>query len=202
LLLVGIYILFEAIKRIYSPAVINSTGMMTIAAMGFLINLLAVSILHSSKDDSLNFKSAYLEVLSDMISSLGVIIGALLIHFTHLYWLDTLIAILISFWIFPRTWVLLKESINILLEAVPEHINYNEVKKALLSLSGVKNIHDLHIWSLSTHQINLTAHVTIEKEANLQEMLGFLEEIVKDKFKITHTTFQLEHEICAQKAVH
>jgi cobalt-zinc-cadmium efflux system protein len=202
LLLVGIYIFIEAIKRIYEPAVINSSGMIIVAIIGFLINLLSVSILHSSKDDNLNFKSAYLEVMSDMISSLGVIIGAIIIHFTHLFWLDTVIAILISFWIVPRTWALLRESINILLESVPEHINYHEVKKSLLSLSGVKNIHDLHIWSLSTHKINLTAHVLIQKEANMQEVLGFLQENVKKQYSITHTTFQLEYENCGDNLVH
>lgn len=202
LLLVGIYIFIEAIKRIYEPAAINSSGMMIVAIMGFLINLLSASILHSSKDDNLNFKSAYLEVMSDMISSLGVIIGAIIIHFTHLFWLDTVIAILISFWIVPRTWALLKESINILLESVPEHINYHEVKKSLLSLSGVKNIHDLHIWSLSTHKINLTAHVLVQKEAKMQEVLGILQESVKKQYGISHTTFQLEHENCTDNSVH
>lgn len=144
LFMVGIYIFFQAIERYHQPQDIHPLAMSWIAGIGLLVNIITVGILQSSKNDSLMLKGAYLEVLSDMLSSFGVIIGGILIYFTNLKWIDTIIAILISIWILPRSWVILKESINILLESVPEHINTQSVHHAISNCSGVVNVHDLH----------------------------------------------------------
>lgn len=122
LFVVAIYILFEAYQRLSHPPEIQSLGMMSVATLGLIINLISMKILVSSSQESLNVKGAYLEVLSDALGSVGVIIGALVIYFTGWMWIDTLIAVLIGFWVLPRTWVLLKQSINILLEGVPEKL--------------------------------------------------------------------------------
>lgn len=202
LFIVGIYILFEAILRIKHPVIINSSGMLVISTLGLIINLLSLKMLHSHKDDNLNFKSAYLEVFNDMLSSLGVIVGAILVYFTHIAAFDTLIAILISLWIFPRTWLILKESINILLEAVPQHINYHEVKKDLVGFEGILGVHDLHIWALSSQQINLTAHLHIEQPNNNIQLLNNLKTLLKNKYNISHTTFQIESNVCDDNPCH
>lgn len=109
-----------------------------------------MKILMSSANNSLNVKGAYLEVLSDALGSVGVIIGAIIIYFTNWYWIDTLIAVLIGFWVLPRTWVLLKQSINILLEGVPEEVDIEKLRADLLSLNGVESIHQLKVWAITS----------------------------------------------------
>ncbi|MDD9839976.1 cation transporter, partial [Escherichia coli] len=112
LFVASIYILYEAYIRFSQPPEIQSVGMLIVATIGLVINLISMKILMSSANNSLNVKGAYLEVLSDALGSVGVIIGAIIIYFTNWYWIDTLIAVLIGFWVLPRTWVLLKQSIN------------------------------------------------------------------------------------------
>lgn len=202
LFMVGIYIFFQAIERYHQPQDIHPLAMSWIAGIGLLVNIITVGILQSSKNDSLMLKGAYLEVLSDMLSSFGVIIGGILIYFTNLKWIDTIIAILISIWILPRSWVILKESINILLESVPEHINTQSVHHAISNCSGVVNVHDLHIWSISHKRINLTAHVVIDKSCDIAEMIVFIKEKLKTDFGIEHSTLQLEYEVCQESHQH
>ncbi len=136
LFVVAIYILYEAYQRFSQPPEIQSLGMLVVAALGLIINLISMKILVSSSQDSLNVKGAYLEVLSDALGSVGVIIGALVIYFTGWMWVDTVIAVLIGFWVLPRTWVLLKQSINILLEGVPSEIDIESLRNDLLALDG------------------------------------------------------------------
>ena len=136
--MVAIYILYEAYIRFSQPPEIQSVGMLIVATIGLVINLISMKILMSSANNSLNVKGAYLEVLSDALGSVGVIIGAIIIYFTNWYWIDTLIAVLIGFWVLPRTWVLLKQSINILLEGVPEEVDIEKLRADLLSLNGVE----------------------------------------------------------------
>lgn len=202
LFLVGIYIFFQAIERYYHPQDLQPLAMSWIAGIGLVVNIATVFILQSSKNDNLTFKSAYLEVLSDMLSSLGVIIGGIVIYFTHLKWIDSLIAILISLWILPRTWIILKESINILLESVPEHLDSKVIYSTIKKCPGVIDIHDLHIWSISQKRINLTAHVVVDKNFPLSEMLISIKNLLKNDFEIEHSTLQLEHEICKESHHH
>ena len=117
LFFVAIYILYEAYQRFTQPPEIQSLGMLIVASIGLIINLISMKILMSSATESLNMKGAYLEVLSDALGSVGVIIGAVIIYYTNWYWVDTIIAVAIGFWVLPRTWILLRQSINILLEA-------------------------------------------------------------------------------------
>ena len=133
LFVVAIYILYEAYQRFSQPPEIQSLGMLSVAIIGLVINLISMRILFSSSKDSLNVKGAYLEVLSDALGSVGVIVGALIIYFTGWMWVDTLIAVLIGFWVLPRTWILLKQSINILLEGVPEEIDIEKLRNDLLN---------------------------------------------------------------------
>ncbi|MDQ5884514.1 MAG: cobalt-zinc-cadmium efflux system protein [Pseudomonadota bacterium] len=202
LFIVGIYIFLQAIERYHQPQDIHPLAMSWIAGIGLVINIITVWILQSSKNDSLMLKGAYLEVLSDMLSSIGVIIGGILIYFSNLKWIDTIIAILISLWILPRSWIILKESINILLESVPDHINTQNVLHAISNCPGVINVHDLHIWSISHKRINLTAHVVIDKHHNMTEMIVFIKEKLKNDFGIEHSTLQLEYEVCQESHQH
>lgn len=195
---VAIYILVEAFLRISNPPDIQSNLMLMIASLGLLVNLIAMKLLSQSKDDSLNVKGAYLEVWSDLLGSIGVIVGALVIRFTGWNWVDTVIAVAIGLWVLPRTWILLKETLNILLEGVPEGINLPQLKQALLDVQGVISVHELHVWAVSSAKTSLSAHVVYNPQAaHPAAMLEAVNQVLTKQFEIAHTTIQLETEACA-----
>ena len=201
LLCMSIYILYEAYERIMNKnnMVIQPWVMLNIALIGLIINLICLKILSTGKDSSLNMKGAYLEVLSDMISSVGVIFGAIIIKVTGWQWVDSAIAIAIACWIIPRSWNLFKDSINILLEGVPDNINIDEIQNAILEIPGVVGIHDLHIWALSTHKISLSVHVVHSlSDKGQHQILVQVREMLVYKFHISHSTIQCEIEPCEQ----
>jgi len=199
---IGIYILYQALVRLFLPIEIHSPLMFFIGIVGLIVNFIALSILHGSHHDNLNLKSAYLEVLSDFLSSFGVILGAILIFFYNWQWVDSVIAILIACWVLPRGWIIFKESMDILLEAVPKDINIHDVFQEMRKIPGVINIHDLHVWSINNQRINLTAHVIIHEDTAYSETLKSLETALHHKFKINHSTLQLEYEECMDKTNH
>lgn len=196
---VALYILYEAYQRLKSPPEIESTGMLVIAVVGLLVNLASMRILSGGKDQSLNIKGAYLEVWSDLLGSLGVIIGAVIIRLTGATWVDSMVAVLIGLWVLPRTWILLKSSLNILLEGVPEEIEIDKVESALLSIKGVKSIHDLHVWALTSGKVSLTVHLVNDALINAErEILPAIRDLLADQFGITHITVQCELTPCRQ----
>ncbi|SUE23339.1 Cadmium, cobalt and zinc/H(+)-K(+) antiporter [Ralstonia pickettii] len=144
---VALYILYEAYQRLRAPAEVQSLGMLGIATIGLVVNIVSMRVLAGGREQSLNIKGAYLEVWSDLLGSIGVIFAAIVIRFTGWTWVDSAIAVLIGLWVLPRTWILLKSSINILLEGVPEDIDLPSVEQALLTIPGVRSMHDLHVWS-------------------------------------------------------
>ncbi|VVC75626.1 Metal cation efflux system protein CzcD [Aquicella siphonis] len=196
LFLVALYIVYEAYSRLSNPPEIQSLGMLVIALIGLLVNLAAMWILTASKDKSLNMKSAYLEVWSDALGSIGVIAGAIIIRFTGWSWVDSLVAVLIGIWVLPRTWVLLKESINVLLEGVPAHINLETLEAAARGVDGVKDIHELHVWTITSGRVSLTAHVVIDKSRDCEQVLQKIRELFASQFGISHTTLQHESKKC------
>ena len=198
---VAIYILVEAYQRFRNPAEVQAMGMLWVAAYGLVINLISMRMLSSGKDSSLNLKGAYLEVWSDMLGSIGVIVGALVIRYTGWLWVDSLIAVAIGLWVLPRTWMLLKESLNILLEGVPEGIDVADVEKAIGAVAGVLSVHDLHVWSLTSGKSSLTAHVVHDPERGpASTLLPALQEVLAEQFKVFHTTLQLETTPCEHTA--
>ncbi|WP_298625469.1 cation diffusion facilitator family transporter [uncultured Legionella sp.] len=198
---VALFILFEAYQRLKQPPEIYSTGMLIIALLGLGVNLISMKLLSHNEEKSLNLKSAYLEVWSDMLSSLGVIIAALLIQFTHLAWIDSLVAVLIGLWVLPRTWLLLKETINILLEGVPEGIEVSKITSAIKSIQNVLDVHDLHIWAITSDKVSLTAHLVVQ-EGDAEKIRTQVQDMLLSEFNITHTTLQLESSKSANCEVH
>lgn len=193
LLLVALYILYEAYQRFISPPEVHSLGMLAIAVLGLIVNLVSMRLLHAGSASSLNLKGAYLEVWSDMVGSVGVIIAALVIQFTGWARADAIIAALIGLWVLPRTWVLLKESVNVLLEGVPEGLQLDDIDAALRELPGVREVHELHVWSLTSGKNSLTAHLVIEQEATSeQDALKRATRMLDERFHIVHTTLQVE----------
>lgn len=193
---VAIYILYEAYARFRTPADIQPVGMMIVAIIGLVVNLISMKLLSSGKDGSLNMKGAYLEVWSDMLGSIGVLIAAIVIRYTGWMWMDALVAVGIGLWVLPRTWPLLKESLNILLEGVPDGIDIDAVTKTINATPGVSGIHDLHIWALTSGKNSLTAHVVHGEGVQPSELIHNINQVLADQFKVFHTTLQLETKPC------
>src|SRR5690606_16551724 len=133
--------------------------MLIVATLGLFINLISMRIPVSSSRESLNVNGAYLEVLSGALGSVGVIIGALVTYLTGWLWVDTLIAVLSGCWVLPRSWILLNQSIDILLEGVPEEIDIEKLRHDLLALEGVQDIHQLKVWAITSKKVMLTVHL-------------------------------------------
>ncbi|UVM10123.1 cation diffusion facilitator family transporter [Pseudomonas protegens] len=193
LFVVAFYILFEAWQRLQTPAEIQSTGMLVIAVLGLIVNLISMGLLASGSSQSLNVKGAYLEVWSDMLGSLGVIIAALVIMFTGWGWVDSLVAAAIGLWVLPRTWTLLKESMNVLLQGVPDGVDIDQVEQAIRQVPGISDVHDLHIWALTSGKNVLSAHLVAHLQGrDEQAILAEVTELLQERFDIAHVTLQVE----------
>jgi cobalt-zinc-cadmium efflux system protein len=192
---VAFYILYEAYQRLQVPAEIQSTGMLVIALLGLVVNLISMRLLSAASGESLNVKGAYLEVWSDMLGSVGVIIAALVIMFTGWGWVDSVVAAAIGFWVLPRTWTLLKASMNILLQGVPEGVDIEQVEQGIRSVPGVKDVHDLHIWALTSGKNVLSTHLVADaSQGSEQQILSRVTELLHEQFDISHATIQVEGE--------
>lgn len=192
LLLISFYILYEAWRRIWQPPEVLGGPMLVVAVVGLVLNFLSMRMLSSAAGDSLNVKGAYLEVLSDMLGSAGVILAAIIILATRWYLADPIIGAAIGLFIVPRTWTLLKDAAHILMEGVPERIDLHKLESAMRTVPGVTAIHDTHVWTLTSGWDSLTAHVGIESGAQPEVILTALQKLLKEEFQIEHTTLQLE----------
>jgi cobalt-zinc-cadmium efflux system protein len=203
LLLIGVavYILYEAWRRLSEPPEIQSIGMLVIAVMGLGVNLFSMRVLAGGKDESLNLKGAYLEVWSDLLGSIGVIVAAVLIRLTGWTVIDTIVAVLIGLWVVPRTAVLLRGAVNILLEGVPDGIDLVAVRDAIAAEPGIEDVHDLHVWALTGGRICLTAHVLAPTRRDDQDaLIAATREMLHERFGIGHVTLQVEREPCPDAA--
>ena len=204
LFVVAAYILWEAIGRFSEPQPVASTGMLVVAACGLCINLIAMRLLKAGSGESLNVKGAYLEVWADMLGSVGVIIGALAIKATGYTVIDPVIAVLIGLWVLPRTWVLLREAGNVLMQGTPEGLDMEAVRSMLVAHPGVASVHDLHAWALGSKEAVLTAHVVVSdgSENDVDRVRRALATRLHDDFGIEHATLQVEVEPCARPHAH
>lgn len=190
------YVLWEGIGRFFEPSDVQTGGMLGIAVIGLAVNLIAMKLLSAGKDQSLNIKGAYLEVWADMLGSIGVIIGAGVIMLTGWQWVDPLVAIGIGLWVLPRTWTLLKDTTQILLEGAPRGINLGELRAAIAATEGVNSVHDLHVWSLTSDDHSLSAHVELAEQADFEVVRTTIAAMLHERYDIEHATIQTEREAC------
>jgi len=197
LLLVAIgIILWECIQRFSNPQEIEGIPIMIVATIGVLINGITAYLFLSDKDKDLNIKGAYLHMLADTLISVGVVIAGLLILLTGLTWIDSVVSIIIVVVISWGTWGLLKDSLNLSLDAVPDSVRLEKVHKHLSNLGNVNTIHHLHIWALSTTENALTVHIVKEGSVQNDELLKEINHELKHHFNISHTTIQIEDNDC------
>jgi len=193
--------MFEAYDRFINPPEIKTGGMLAVAAAGLIVNLISMRILRSGSDNSLNMKGAYLEVFADMLGSIGVIIGSILIYYTGWAQIDPILAVLIGLWVLPRTWLLLSESLNILLEGVPSGIELAKIQEELAALPNVTLVYDLHVWGITSGENSLTTHLVVSTLPVDSSLLDAARAVAK-KHGILHTTFQIEREPCVEQTAY
>ena len=192
-LVVGI-IFNEAYRRFLDPPEVHSLGMLFIASIGLMVNVVAGTILYGSDHRSLNMHGAFLHVLGDTIGSVGAVAAGLVMLATGWYLADPLISVLIGLLILYTSWDLVKESIDILMQSVPKGIDVEEVQRALEQIHGVIKVHDLHVWAVTSGVFTLSAHAVIAPDGNPHTILDRIEDKLKSRFSIEHTTIQLEIE--------
>ncbi|AIY75155.1 TPA: cation diffusion facilitator family transporter [Bacillus tropicus] len=193
LIVISVYIFIEAIRRFTEPVEIASNGMLIIAVLGLLINILSAWILMRGGDvkGNLNLRSAFLHVLGDLLGSVGAIIAALCIKFFGWTAADAIASILVSILVIISGWRVTRDTVHILMEGAPHHINVEEVKSTLLNITVVKEVHDLHIWSVTSDFQVLTCHLII-KGNETQSVLKEATDVLKEKFHVEHVTIQVE----------
>jgi cobalt-zinc-cadmium efflux system protein len=194
LLVVAGVVLYEAWRRILSPSTVLGVPMAVVAAAGLAVNMTGAWLLHRGARDSLNVRAAYLEVVSDALSSLAVLVAAGVVIATGATLADPLASAAIALLIVPRTWRLLRQAVNVLLEGTPAHLELTEIEAAMTQVAGVRRVHDLHVWTLTSGREAMSAHVVVADVRESERLLEALHALLHARFGIDHTTIQLETE--------
>lgn len=191
MLFVIVYIFIESLRKFANPGEVNAIPMLIVASMGLIINIVAFLILNKD-NHNMNVKAATLHVMGDLLASVAAIVSAILIYYTGYHIIDPILSMLISIILIPATYSILKKSVHILLEGVPEDIDFYEVGDTLKTIENVRNIHDLHIWSLDSKNYAMSAHVTITDFNEWNNVLKSIQKTLYEKYNIVHVTLQPE----------
>lgn len=187
------FIFYEAIIRIIHPENVESLSMFFIATIGLMINLISLFLLHKNHQN-LNIKAAIVHIVGDLLGSVAAIIASLIIYFTHWNIIDPILSIVVCLVLIGPTIHIIKKSVHVLMEGVPEHLSYQEIGKTLSDVEYVVDIHDLHIWTMSSEHIALSAHIEIEHIQYWESTLNVIQKLLAEKYQITHVTLQVETE--------
>jgi cobalt-zinc-cadmium efflux system protein len=186
------YVIYEAIQRLQDSPEVSSTPMIVVAILGLLINLVCFRLLQAGAKESLNLRGAYLEVVADAVGSVGVLIGAAIIAATSWYWVDSMIAVGIGLFILPRAYKLGRDSLRILVESAPQHIDVDHIARDLEQLDDVVASHDLHVWTITSGMDALSVHLQVRPDSDMHGVLDQAREVLRDHHHINHATVQVE----------
>ncbi len=196
LLAVCVYLLVEAVRRLTDPPSVDAVPMLAFALAGLVANGVSLALLHGRQDASLNMRGAYLEVLGDLVGSLVVVVAAVVIATTGFLRADAVATLVIALVILPRSFLLAREAVEVLLEATPPGIDPEEIRDHLMTMDGVVDVHDLHVWTITSGLPSLSVHVTVAdetlREVGVGALLDRFSECVVAHFEVEHTTFQVE----------
>ncbi|EKQ57517.1 MULTISPECIES: cation diffusion facilitator family transporter [unclassified Clostridium] len=197
LIIISIYIFYKAIVRYFSPIDVQPEGMIIFSILGLIVNTIIVLNLRNNSNN-INVKSVFLHFFGDALSDIGVLIGGLIIYFTHLSGVDTLLSGILACLILKNAFKMTIECTRILLEAAPEEVSIDELKSSIKNLGGIMEVTDVHIWSLSKEILSMTAHVSIQECTieNCEKKLHEIQHLLKEKFNIAHSTIQFEKCTC------
>ncbi|MGC5030638.1 cation diffusion facilitator family transporter [Micromonospora sp. DT229] len=189
---VAVYVVVEAVRRFEEPPQVLVGPMLTVAVAGLLANIVAFLLLRSGSKESLNVRGAYLEVLGDLLASVGVIVAAVVIALTDWWYADPIIAVAVGVFILPRTLKLGRAALRVLVQAAPPHLDITEVRAELRGVEGVVDVHDLHVWTLTSGMEVASAHLKLTAGADLGQVLSTARQVLHDRFEIEHATLQVE----------
>ena len=199
---ISLYILHEAYERFRNPPEVQSGGMLAVALVGLVVNIAGIYLLKSASEESLNMKGAYFEVLSDMLTSIGVIAAGIIMLTTGWYYADPIISAGIGVFILPRTWMLLRDAVGVLLEGTPHDVNLAALRESIQTVEGVADVHDLHVWSLTSGMNAMSVHAVLADHSLHDEVLAAVQKKVTSEFKIAHATVQVECKGCTAFETH
>jgi len=192
---------YEAIFRFKNPQPLPGVTIAIIAAIGIFINGISAFMFFRDKESDINVKAAFLHLASDALVSLGLVVGGIIIYYTHLYWIDPLLSLIISLVIIASTWSLLKDSLRLSLDGVPDNVDIQKVKDNVLKMEGIKDFHHLHIWAISTTQNAMTGHIVVANDFSMPQ-IERLKHTIKHELthlNIHHSTLETETEICTEE---
>jgi cobalt-zinc-cadmium efflux system protein len=201
LIAICIFLFYEAYERFINPKPVKGMLMFVVAIFGLLANLISVIILNKDKASNLNIKAAYMHLLGDTLSSVAVIAGGIAIWIYDIYWIDPVITVLVGIYIIWHTWGIVKETVDILMQAVPKDINLHEIKAQVEAIDGIADIHHIHVWKLNDTQTHLEAHINLKNNVSMSEMMKLkikAEHLLSEKFGIKHITLQPGYNCCSQ----
>jgi cobalt-zinc-cadmium efflux system protein len=202
LVVIVIYLFIEAWHRIRNPEPIKGQVMFVVAVIGFLANLYSVFLLRKLSGKSINIRAAYLHLLGDTVSSVVVIITAVLIYLYDIFWIDPAVTFLLGIYLLKETYLIIREALDILMQATPHGLDLSHVKLALEDLPEIDNIHHLHAWNLNDQEIHFECHIDLKSDIRISEtdkIKDAVHEILLNKFNITHVTVQYEYNCCEDK---
>ncbi len=195
LIVLAVFILFEAVERFINPVEISSNLVIWLALGSIAVNGLSLLFIKKDAESNMNMKSAYLHLFGDMMTSIAVLIGGILMKYFHIYWIDPVFSILIAIYLLYLSWDIFKSSLKIMMQFTPEHIDIKEIAKDVAKIEDVKNIHHIHIWQISEHDIMFEAHIDMENDVKItdfERILKSVEDYLHDKYEIHHVTLQPE----------
>jgi len=195
---ISIYLFIESYDRFMHPEPIEAKLMMIVAGIGLVANITGTLLLKAGSKDNMNIRSAYLHLLSDAVSSVGVIVGAIIIYFWNVYWVDPLLTVLISIYILKESYHILKEALDIVLMASPVNIPLDGIQTLVKAIEGINNLHHVHLWQMDEHDIHFEAHVDIADRlvSETDSLLDEIRSILHEHFEINHVTLQFECGSC------
>ncbi|MBM7776531.1 cobalt-zinc-cadmium efflux system protein [Actinokineospora baliensis] len=201
LLLFGVagYVVYEAVERFSDPPAVPGFPVLVAALAGLAANVVSFFLLRDGAEESLNVRGAYLEVVADLIGSVGVLVSALITLTTGWRWADPIIGVAIGLWVLPRTWSLARRALRILFQHAPERVDVDEVATRLGAVTGVAEVHDLHVWTLTSGMEVASAHLTMAEDADQGQVLAAARELLHDEYGLEHATLQVEHRDAASK---
>ncbi|HET6482433.1 MAG TPA: cation diffusion facilitator family transporter [Actinoplanes sp.] len=189
---VAVFVLVEGVRRFSDPREVPAGSMLVVAVGGLIVNLIAFGLLRAGAKESINVRGAYLEVVGDLLGSVGVIVAAVIIGFTGWSYADPIVAVVVALMILPRTFALGRSAVRILVQAAPERLDITQVRARLAAVPGVCDVHDLHVWTLTSGMDVASAHLSLEPAAELGTVLTKAREALHDDFDIDHATLQVE----------
>jgi cobalt-zinc-cadmium efflux system protein len=198
LVVISLYIIYQAYLRMINPQHVEGVLMLIVAAIGLVANIIGAVVLMKHSHSNINIRGAYLHIIGDALSSLGVVIGGIIILYTGWYLIDPILSILISLVIIYGAWALVKESVSILLESVPAHIDIEMVAAEIGKIRGVREAYHIHVWTITSGVHAMSAHILIDDQlvSRSRDLIDDIRSLLADKFKILHSTIQLECERC------